>query len=730
MKSILISIFCLFAVASASAQVSLVRDGKSKSRIVANGADSVAAALLQDFVARISGARLPVVSGVKPARGDVAIGDVADLSVEGVKPDGFRISTSGGVLRIAGNGGRSTAYGVAELLERYLGAECLGAHEYTFTPSRDIVLPAIDITDNPAFSYRQTPCYMARRDAVYKLWHRLETPDEVFAAGYWVHTFDRLLPSAIYGREHPEYYSWFRGKRNPGKASQWCLTNNEVFEIVAARIDSIFRANPGSDIISVSQNDGNYTNCQCDSCKAIDDYEGSPSGSLIRFLNRLAERFPDKQLSTLAYLYTMHPPKHTRPLPNVNIMLCDIDCDREVSLTENRSGRDFVKALAGWSAISDNIYVWDYAINFDNYLSPFPNFHILQPNIRLLRDHHATMHHCQMNSSPGTNFGELRTWLVAKLMWNPDADVDVLMRRFLNGYYGAAATYMYRYIKMMEGALLGSGSRLWIYDSPVTFKEGMLRPELMRRYKELFDEAEKAVADQPELLQRVRRERLTLQYSELEILRTQSGNDPSEVAVKLSLFERRVGELGVTELNERNNTPQEYCALYRERFMLAATVSRALGAKVTFIEPPTGKYAALGEGGALTDGLFGGSTFVESWVGWEGRDGSLVVDLGEAKQFTSVSADFLHQLGAWILLPREASFSISTDGANYTPFGSCALPEDRSPQVKYVAFGHTSASPVTARYIRLDVKGVVTCPEWHYGVGHPCWFFMDEITVR
>lgn len=105
----------------------------------------------------------------------------------------------------------------------------------------------------------------------------------MFAAGYWVHTFDKLLPASVYGKDHPEYYSYFKGKRHPGKASQWCLSNPEVFEIVAQRIDSIFKANPDKHIMSVSQNDGNYTNCTCDACKAIDDYEGALSGSIITF---------------------------------------------------------------------------------------------------------------------------------------------------------------------------------------------------------------------------------------------------------------------------------------------------------------------------------------------------------------------------------------------------------------------------------------------------------------
>lgn len=70
------------------------------------------------------------------------------------------------------------------------------------------------------------------------------------------------------------------------------MTNEDLFEIVARRIDSIFQANPGKNIISVSQNDGNFTNCTCEKCKAIDDYEGALSGSIITFLNKLAARFP------------------------------------------------------------------------------------------------------------------------------------------------------------------------------------------------------------------------------------------------------------------------------------------------------------------------------------------------------------------------------------------------------------------------------------------------------
>ena len=111
------------------------------------------------------------------------------------------------------------------------------------------------------------------------------------------------------------------------------------------------------------------------------------------------------------------------------------------------------------------------------------------------------------------------------------------------------------------------------------------------------------------------------------------------------MFEKRTSQLGVTSLNERNNRPDEYCILYRERFLPQKERSKASDAKVRWIIPPQEKYLALGDT-ALTDGLFGGTTYVESWVGWNGTDASFILDLGEEKEFTRIETDFLHQLGA------------------------------------------------------------------------------------
>lgn len=188
-------------------------------------------------------------------------------------------------------------------------------------------------------------------------------------------------------------------------------------------------------------------------------------------------------------------------------------------------------------------------------------------------------------------------------------------------------------------------------------------------------------------------------------------------------------EFNVPTLNERSNSPVEYCQLYRERYMPRAEKSVAIGAKVTYLIPPTGKYAEIGKT-ALVDGLFGGSTFVESWVGWEGTDGAFVIDLGKEKEIHSIDTDFLHQIGAWILFPLKVVYSYSEDGENYTHWGTHDMPENRSGKVEFRGVKTESEMPVHARYVKVEVTGTKECPEWHYGVGHPSWFFIDEVTIK
>ena len=83
-----------------------------------------------------------------------------------------------------------------------------------------------------------------------------------------------------------------------------------------------------------------------------------------------------------------------------------------------------------------------------------------------------------------------------------------------------------------------------------------------------------------------------------------------------------------------------------------------------------------------------------------------------------------------LLFPLSVSYSYSTDGKEYHLWKTIDMPEERSGMVLFRGVKADSEVPLQARYLKVEVTGTKVCPHWHYGVGHPSWFFIDEITVQ
>jgi hypothetical protein len=102
----------------------------------------------------------------------------------------------------------------------------------------------------------------------------------------FVHSFDMIIPPELFA-EHPDYFPMIDGKRVGGYV-QRCLSNPEVVKLAKARVRQWIKEHPETTIISVSQND-TMKWCQCPDCKALDDAEGTPCASLLRFVNSIAQ---------------------------------------------------------------------------------------------------------------------------------------------------------------------------------------------------------------------------------------------------------------------------------------------------------------------------------------------------------------------------------------------------------------------------------------------------------
>ncbi len=691
-----IIILVLLTACSSRTALELTNGGASNYRIAlspnATDIDRQAAEVLQQYLERISGARLPiVVDGSSPASGPlILIGSARTqsdtfLAVDwaALEEDGFHIVTFRDDLFIAGGTEKGTLYGVHTLLETYLGCRMYSPDVTVVPEQASIHLPAIDDTRVPVIRFRSTH-YDHAYEQPYRDWHKLDdgNVDRFLEWSTRVHTFNRLVPPEQYFKDHPEYFSEINGIRVPD--TQLCLTNEDVFQIIVERLREMMAEHPDVKYWSVSQND-TYGNCQCEECRALDEQEGSPIGSLLTFVNDVRD----------------------------------------------------------WSAIASHLYIWDYVVQFRNLVSPFPNFHVLQPNIRFFVENGIDAIFEQGSGGIRGEFTDLRSYLIAKLLWDPDADVDAIIDDFLSGYYGEAAPYLRRYIDLMTRSLLRSGERLDIYGNPYTPVEGYLSPRLMAKYERLFDQAVTAVAEAPDVLERVRFARLPLEYARLEqAKRYGTGKwgffvlDDSgtwsvrpEMRQRLDDFITMCEEAGYNRLHEHGGPPTEYRQVLLELFDKSMESHLALFRPVTVNTEWSPTYPANGVD-TFTDGLKGIPDYTCNWLGFEGHDMEVLIDLQEPTTVSEISTDFLQVFYSWVWLPTEVVYSVSDDGERFTEVARLLNTVSDQRDGSFIETFEARFDPVEARYVKVEAVNRKICPEWHQGHPGRSWIFADEIIVR
>jgi hypothetical protein len=709
-----------------------------------------AAEILRTSILKMSGVDLPILTAKEPGRpGFAAIGfPPEDLppgvasSLSSLRPDGFLVTTSTGNLFVASGGGKGLIYGVVHLLEKYFSCRRFSPSAEVFPRRNDLFLGCMFEVDNPVNEVRIVNGEFAL-DPDYRDWMRLHDHGNIYGQGYYVHTFQKLVPWQTYFEANPEYFALMNGKRI---IDQPCLSRPEVFDIAVAKLREEMAAQPDKQIWSVSQND-NSSYCQCPECLKIIEEEGSPAGPVIRFVNRVAALFPDKIISTLAYQYSRPAPSLARPAPNVEVMLCTIELNRSLPIAEDPSSVSFVRDIEDWSRICGNLYLWDYTVNFSHHVSPFPNLHILQPNIRFFVDHGVRRHFQQTNTSPGHEFSELKAYLLARLLWDPGTDAGAVMDDFLDGYYGKAGPFVRKYIDALRGALGRTGAKLDIYEPPAVHAEDYLSAADVAAYSALFDKAEAAAAGDPEALARVKTARLPLMYAILEIGKNDmfgprgyysesqgrfSAN--SKMARLLDEFAARSEAGGVRTLSESGLSPAVYCEGVR-RFIDVQVDGNLAFRKPVEADPfPSPKYAR-GDLAVLTNGVRGASDFKVHWLGWEGVDFTLTLDLGKPLAAREVSLSTLSDHRSWILHPDRVTCSISSDGVSFREIGTVALEGGHQGEEIIRAFSWTEdpagqGSFAGIRYVRFRVEGSKRLPDWHPSAGGLSWVFVDEIIVR
>ncbi|MBQ2847115.1 MAG: DUF4838 domain-containing protein [Clostridia bacterium] len=468
--------FPVFSSADSSAGGYIVLSDEGDSRLVAAGET------LEKYMEQITGRDFVVSASGEGMK--FSLGYCAEI------PDnGYVIETGENEVRILGSGTRGVIHGVYAFLEKYCDCRWFTSTLYSIPENRELDIPAGEKTEyTPFFEYTDTD-WKSPRDVEYSLANGLNgspyrtIPDELGGTVEYISAFCHTLGSQFCSRDtyfesHPEYFALHNGIR---QNEQLCLTNEDVYNLILGEVMALLkeRHDPQKSlqIISLTQADSgaDAKMCQCSKCKAIDGENGSYSGTMITFVNRIAKAvkeagYDNVAIDTFAYRYTREAPSKVVPEDNVIVRLCTIECCFAHALDDASCSPNaaLMADLRNWSKICNRIYVWDYATNYAHTLGIFPDFGVLQRNVQVFYENNVVGVYEEGNyymEQCDGEFGELRAYLLSKLMQNPYIDYDACMDEFLEAYYGKGFSYIRGFIDMTIEKAVAENKHLKIYDS-------------------------------------------------------------------------------------------------------------------------------------------------------------------------------------------------------------------------------------------------------------------------
>lgn len=558
----------------------LAENGQTDYKIVieedATDLEEFAATELQYFFEEATGARLPVVYEDEVTYSETAkvisIGDTTFQQASGVTANfselgasGNKVVNKGSAIILTGAQKYGSMYAVYDFLKYMFNYEFYEKDTFTITKTDKAYVPVINQTNIPSFDDFRFGDYSHYdnlggdvRTAYRQRIHYID--DEVSIGG---HIPSVLIPYETYGAEHPD---WFSGSGD----SEWqlCYSNEELLLEYVERHKQYILANPNATIASMCDRDYN-TWCGCDDCKAVMasynlyDSNGTllmtcPEGITgIIFKSKaadlldawLAEEHPDRHMTYYAHAYFKQrtPPVYTKadgsyqiltngkaddPLktlnPNLQWQVAAIEANRNLSWEDNAAqGAELKK----WSVVSTNVIVYEYPQDAANCLMPYDGIHVQVDNMRFAKSlgHKAYLFQGNYNTQSG-GFYDLRKYVVSKISWNVNYDVDTLINNYMNACFGPAAEYMNELYMSMRArmAYLRENNNYGGHCLGQNVKATNFPRALVLVWEDLTDKAYAAIDylkyESPEyyerLFRRIKIEELTLQYINMMLYRT------------------------------------------------------------------------------------------------------------------------------------------------------------------------------------------------------------------
>jgi hypothetical protein len=278
-----------------------------------------------------------------------------------------------------------------------------------------------------------------------------------------------------YAETHPEWYILLGGQRDAHKHKRlrgnYCTSNADATSELAENLIQCLIDGKWShaDMVNFWMLDGGAW-CQCQACKQL----GNPSDRLCQLIHEVNNRIQKARIQgrlkrnvplvTLAYNTTLSPP--TRPLPegfdydNISvtffpIMRCYAHSFADPACTE--CNQLLLKDFRGWSGGRESYYKGSIFIGEYYNVSNIKTLPVLFPRI-MATDipwfYRNGARHFHYMHTPTRLWGTwtLNQYLMGRLLWNIDIDVDVILNDYFKRYYPTTTETTRSFYRHLEHA--------------------------------------------------------------------------------------------------------------------------------------------------------------------------------------------------------------------------------------------------------------------------------------
>lgn len=513
--------------------------------------EQMAASELQMYVKDLLGVTLPVVSDkdieYNESRKLISVGRTALFEKSGISVDDNELKTSGYIVETRGNnvfltgsGNTESNYGmlyaVYDLLYELIGLKFYTDDCMVYNGDMFVKMKNFSVKEIPHYDWRDFGA--ARMTQSYRRKMRLLSGETNYMGT--THTHFLFMPKEKYYEDHPDWYS------SNGKHLR--LINEEMTLEFIEQVKQFLRDYPQASLVFIGIEDDSSAFSADDAVKTKELYNTNEAGLNIVFLNKvinavekwLPTEFPGRTVNyrTLAYYshfdapvdydpetdtFTPHS-EYVIPHEKLNIHFTPIGMPSWTQPIHSEANSSVDINIRKWSAITDNMSIYSYGINFRNYLMNFNDFSSFQANVRYCLGLGFNGYYQQgAINSVTSSFEEMRIYVQAQLMWNTALDYKDLCEEFIRVYYGDAAEQILEYFNLTvvnnaintEENNLSQGTTTGAPGAAVYYPF-----ELVNRMLTLFEEAEKALeplrsADEDlysVMLNRVRQQKVTPLY--------------------------------------------------------------------------------------------------------------------------------------------------------------------------------------------------------------------------